>query len=102
MKRHGIDIVVHENEADVRVLVTERRVSTKRAGAAALPIGTMVVAVPLEDEVRTIEAVAWVGDRSQKFEVSKTRAWSALAGQMSDQIHSWLKDNDAKIRELAQ
>ena len=99
LKSRGIHVVEKRESASVVLEVIDRHIEVSGPnGAAAVPVGNMVVVAPLRQQLRLIAAAMHVRDDTPTtFRASGGGSWGKLADLMAKDVGTWLRDNDAKI-----
>ncbi len=102
LKSREIDVVPPAHAANLWLQIVERSMTVSpNGGALAMPIGGMVVAVPIDEQWRTVTVYAYVGTQTQTFHATGQKTWRSLAKDLAKQIRTWVTDNDGLIRRLS-
>jgi len=100
-KRSSLRLVATAEEAEIVLKVIDRRkVHQDAQGAAAFPVGTAVVAVPIGTEGNLLSTIMEVGDYRRPIDVVFTGTagvWRECAEQVSKRLHEWVVTNREQI-----
>ena len=100
-KRSSLRLVATAEAADIVLRVLDRRkVSREPSGAAAFPVGSAVVAVPLDAEGNLLSTVMEVGNYKRPIDVVLSGiggVWKECAEQVSKQLHEWVVANREQL-----
>jgi hypothetical protein len=100
LKHQGVPVVGDGPAREIHIRVTDRQIGPveNTGGTVIAPIGRNVVVVPTRQQTKTITATLKFRDISRQFNAWGNGSWSSLAGKMADDISTWLRDNQAKLR----